>query len=84
MTAAGRRIRGWDLGSGTEPRAGQAAPRDASWFDHPGRGGRYHIIHDDGGGQCGVPMLILELARPADRVDVVLRCHRNGCRKMWP
>lgn len=63
-----------------------AAPRDASFFacSHPGnRGGKYHVIGNNGSSVCGIPLLILEIAIPLGDVYPIERCKRPACRKAF-
>jgi hypothetical protein len=62
-----------------------AARRDASWFRHPSRAGRYHIVSRDGvRSACGIPVLDEMSQRDARDIPEVLRCKRSGCRSAWP
>lgn len=65
-----------------------AAPRDASWYRNPGRGGKYHVQAGTWHGyrisRCGVLKLNDELLIDAARVPRVMRCKRRGCREAWP
>jgi hypothetical protein len=80
-----RRFGGYFVGPDNPASELMAAPRDASWFNHPGHnGGQYHIVADDGGSACRGQMLIPELARSAATLDQRLRCRRNGCKQRWP
>jgi hypothetical protein len=68
----------------------RAAPRDATAYNYPSHydgahsAGKRHILGADGLSACRHQLLVDEIAQPADTVDMVLRCRRNGCKDRWP
>lgn len=81
-----RVFRNWPVAVDGEacPQAGQAAPRDASWYGKPGIARVRHVVAADGGSACQGAPLVLELAEHAVLTEWHLRCRRNGCRGQWP
>lgn len=67
------------------PELVMAALRDANWYARPNTRTpkRYHVVAQDDRPACGAPMLLCEPIE-AERVDVILRCQRPGCKGRWP
>lgn len=62
-----------------------AAFRDASFWRKPDT--RFakmaHVLRADGTPACGLHAMMGD-PEPAERIQVVLRCKRPGCREQWP
>lgn len=75
----------------------RAAMRDASWYAHPGRARRYHVIpatEETGSLEafkaetpsgCGITLTVTDYDTIAvGDVAAHMRCQRRGCREAWP
>lgn len=63
----------------------QAAFRDASFLPNPDTRTvkMAHVLRADGTPACGLHAMMCD-PEPAERIDLVLRCQRAGCRQRWP
>lgn len=67
------------------PEPVMAALRDANWYARPNTRTpkRYHVVAQGERPACGALMLLCE-PMDAERVAVIQRCQRPGCKGRWP
>lgn len=73
------------MNTAEKPDVLQAAFRDASFWRRPDTQSAKmaHVLRADGTPACGIQAMMGD-PEPAERIQVVLRCKRPGCRQLWP